>query len=189
MTEMHDELFISVDVETSGPYPGSYSLLSIGACVAQEPSQTFYIELKPISKHYDEKALEVTGFSLEALEQTGIAPKAAMEAFSHWITEVSGEAPSVFVGLNAPFDWAFVNHYFLKFLGRNPFGFAALDIKALFMGMTGCSWRDTRSSQINKILKPSSRGNHDALRDATAQAELFELIMDRIRKKKFANID
>ncbi|MFL1482375.1 3'-5' exonuclease, partial [Pseudomonas grimontii] len=29
---MHpDELYVSVDVETSGPIPGEYSLLSIGA--------------------------------------------------------------------------------------------------------------------------------------------------------------
>jgi uncharacterized OsmC-like protein len=28
-----DKTYISVDVETSGPTPGDYSLLSIGACL------------------------------------------------------------------------------------------------------------------------------------------------------------
>ena len=41
------ETFISVDVETSGPYPERYSLLSIGACVVENPDEGFYIELKP----------------------------------------------------------------------------------------------------------------------------------------------
>lgn len=37
-----DELYISVDVETSGPVPGIYSLLSIGACLVSEPAQSIY---------------------------------------------------------------------------------------------------------------------------------------------------
>ena len=41
---------------------------------------------------------------------------------------------SVFVGFNAPFDWSFVNYYFHRFLGHNPFGFTAVDIKAYYMG-------------------------------------------------------
>lgn len=31
-----NECFISVDVETSGPIPGEFSLLSIGACVVPD---------------------------------------------------------------------------------------------------------------------------------------------------------
>jgi hypothetical protein len=34
------EIFVSVDVEASGPIPGKYSMLSIGACVAFDPSFT-----------------------------------------------------------------------------------------------------------------------------------------------------
>jgi hypothetical protein len=82
------------------------------------------------------------------------------------------------VGLNAPFDWSFVNYYFLKYLGVNPFGFTALDIKALFMGVTGCSWYDTRSSSISKRVHPTLKGDHDALHDARYQAELFRLVYE-----------
>ena len=42
------ELLISVDVETAGPNPSQYSLLSIGACLVDEPDQKFYIELTPV---------------------------------------------------------------------------------------------------------------------------------------------
>ena len=89
---------------------------------------------------------------------------------------------AVFVGLNAPFDWTFVNYYFLKYHDQNPFGFTALDIKALFMGATGCTWYETRSSAIDKVVKPHQKGDHDALHDARYQAELFRSVYDLSRR-------
>jgi hypothetical protein len=41
----------------------------------------------------------------------------------------------------------FVNSYFHRFLGRNPFGHAALDMKAFFMGLTGVKWSETALQQ------------------------------------------
>jgi ribonuclease T len=34
------EIFISVDIESSGPIPGEYSLLSIGACLLSDPEES-----------------------------------------------------------------------------------------------------------------------------------------------------
>ncbi len=153
MTEER-EVFISVDVETAGPIPGEYSLLSIGACDVDDPARTFACELKPLNRNADPKALEVSGLSLEKLDQTGLRPPEAMKLFDAWLacSVGPGEKP-VFVGLNAPFDWSFVNYYFHRFMGRNPFGFAALDLKAYFMGAMGCHWADTRSSHMAEVLK------------------------------------
>jgi DNA polymerase III epsilon subunit-like protein len=174
------EVFVSVDVETAGPIPGEYSLPSIGACDVDDASRTFTCELKPLNRNADPKALEVVGFSLEALDKTGLPPEDAMRAFLHWSTGLVKPGESlVFVGFNAPFDWSFVNYYFHKFVGENPFGFAALDIKAYYMGATGCSWADTRSSRMAGVLKPRQRGDHQALHDAQYQAELFRLIRRR----------
>ena len=104
-----------------------------------------------------------------------------MKAFAAWIETVVGEADTpVFVGFNAPFDWSFINYYFHKFTGANPFGFTALDIKAYYMGATGSSWRETRSSVIDAHLKPKSKSDHNALHDAQYQAELFRLIRDEL---------
>ncbi len=101
-----------------------------------------------------------------------------MSRFEDWIAEVTPKShQSVFVGLNAPFDWAFVNHYFLDLRGRNPFGFSALDIKALYMGKTGCDWLDARSSTMRRVLNAKLEGDHNALHDALAQAELLRLIL------------
>ena len=173
------ELFISVDVETSGPVPGEFSLLTIGACLVDDPERAFSCALKPVGDRVDPKAMAVTGLSVEDLRRTGREPDEAMRSFAAWVADVAaGGVKPVFVGLNAPFDWSFVNYYFHRFTGTNPFGFTALDIKAYYMGATGCSWGDTRSSALVERLRPSSRGNHDALDDARHQAELFRLVRD-----------
>lgn len=174
------EVFLSVDVETSGPIPGEYSLLTIGACDVSDPKQTFSCALKPITRNADPKALEVTGLCLDRLERDGLAPAVGMQEFKDWIVSAAGpDATPVFVGFNAPFDWSFVNYYFHRYLGENPFGFAALDIKSMYMGAARSSWAQTRSSQIAEALHPALKGDHDALHDAQYQAELFRLIRQR----------
>lgn len=171
------EIFVSVDVETSGPIPGEYSLLSIGACSVFDPDQGFTCEIKPINDKFDPKALEVAGLSMQDLTRRGLEPETAMKSFSEWLSTLAGhDNMIVFVGFNAPFDWSFVNYYFHRFMGGNPFGFTALDIKALYMGATGASWHDTRSSKIAEHLKPVLIGTHDALHDARYQAEIFRLV-------------
>lgn len=182
MKQKSDELLISVDVETSGPIPGEFSLLSIGACVIDNEYETFKCILKPINMNADPKALEVTGLSLETLMKDGLTPEDAFDKFSKWILKIKEDRKVVFVGFNAPFDWSFINYYFWKYYGENPFGFSALDIKAYYMGASGCSWHDTRSSNIAEKLHPKSSGDHDALHDALYQAELFKLIRNTVRK-------
>lgn len=171
------EVFFSVDVETSGPIPGEYSLLTIGACDVFNDTQTFECKLKPTTRNAIPEALAVTGLSLEALEHEGLTPVEAMQNFHDWVKDVAGtDGKPVFVGFNAAFDWSFINYYFHRYLGENPFGFSALDIKALYMGSENCTWRETKSSQMATKLHSILEGNHDALRDAQYQAELFRLI-------------
>ena len=177
------ECFISVDVETSGPIPGAFSLLSIGACVVPEdataigndPAAEFYCTVKPLSEaSSDPAALAVAGFSLDELGKSGSTPEDAMLSFERWVMTVADSANPIFVGLNAPFDWSFINYYFHRFVGHNPFGFTALDIKALYMGSTGCKWEETRSSRMKTELGLTQKEpSHHALDDARAQAELF----------------
>lgn len=178
MTKDRD-ILVSVDVETSGPIPGEYSLLTIGAC-AIDGDDVFSCELKPLNGNAESKAMEVIGLSLDSLEQTGLPPLQAMSSFSNWLDGLRVEAGSlVFVGLNAPFDWSFVNYYFHRFMRRNPFGYTALDIKAYYMGVTGCRWTEATSSTMSKTLRPHTAPDHDALHDALFQAELYRLIRGR----------
>lgn len=177
MTQEKREVFVSVDVETAGPIPGEYSMLSIGACLVDEPAIRFSCKLKPTTDNADPAAMAVAGLSLAELAEAGLDPETAMRQFRVWLDEVAGDdGQPIFVGFNAPFDWSFINYYFHLFSDDNPFGFTAIDIKAFYMGATGCLWADTRSSRIAKHLKPTRSGDHDALHDALYQAELFRLI-------------
>lgn len=181
----NNEVFISIDIETSGPLVGEHSMITLGACLAYKPEVSFSIMLKPIGDKFLAEALDISGLTLAEAEKEGVQPIEAMKMLSEWIEDnlVEGDYP-VFVGLNAPFDWGFVNYYFLKYLGGNPFGFTAVDIKALFMGVTGCSWKDTKSSMIDLIVKPASQGDHNALHDALYQAELFRSVYEMSKKNK-----
>lgn len=173
------ETFISVDIETSGPIPGEFSLLSIGACLVYDPDVSFECLVKPVNRNADPEALKVTGLDLDVLTKNGEDPESAFRRFASWIEHVpsaDNKAP-IFVGFNAAFDWSFVNYYFHRYLGHNPFGFAALDIKSLYMGKMQSAWSETKSSVITKQLQPKLRGNHTALDDARFQAELFRLIL------------
>ncbi len=173
---MKSELYISVDIEASGPIPGEYSMLSLGACVISDISKTFYVELKPINDNYIQRAVEVSKLSINELKIKGIEPAISMKDFEDWITRVceSKSNRPVFVAFNATFDWSFVNYYFHKFLGRNPFGISGLDIKAYYMGMKKCLWADTIKKKVRSDFPSKTKHTHHALDDAIEQAEIFE---------------
>lgn len=176
---MSKEIFISVDVEAAGPIPGEYSMLSIGACDVDNLERSFYAELKPINDNADPAALAISRLSLDTLKVKGKDPATAMSQFNNWINQIAGERIPVFVGFNASFDWAFVNWYFHKFLGDNPFGIGGLDIKAYYMGLSGCTWAETRSSKLPEVFKQSISSTHNAMDDARAQAEIFRNMLTR----------
>lgn len=180
----HSETYISVDVEAAGPYPGEYALLSIGACTVDRPQSTFYVELKPDVLNITPESLAVHQLSLDKLRQTGLEPAEALRDFEAWLVEVTPPAHRpIFVAFNAAFDWMFVNAYFHKYLGRNPFGHAALDIKALYMGFQRTTWAETSMRLISERYLPQSPLTHHALEDALRQCELFEKILTDISRK------
>ncbi len=178
----HPEAYISVDIETAGPTPGQFSLLSIGACTINNPQQTFYIELQPSNDNMLPEAYAIHELSLEGLRENGVPPGEAMKRFESWLMDVvpAGQNPT-FVAFNAPFDWMFVNEYFHRHLGRNPFGHTALDIKAYYMGVTGSSWQDTSMRNVSKVYLDGRDIKHNALEDALDQAEIFLGVLKQAR--------
>lgn len=181
------EEYISVDVEASGPVPGEYSMLSIGACTVSNTENNFYVELRPISDQYVSEALEVSGLSLPHLHEHGTDPAEAMPSLRDWVRKVSVSRRPVFVGFNAGFDWAFVNWYFHMFLGENPFGIGGVDIKAYYMGYSGSNWRATTSSKLPEWLQPTQPQTHNALDDSRAQAEIFRKLLEASRVRQDAS--
>ncbi len=172
------ECWISVDVETAGPNPGSYSLLAIGACRYDDPTIGFSIRLVPVHDRAEASAVAVSGLDLAELSRSGTEPAAAMQAFADWLEEVvpSGTRP-VFVGFNAGFDWMFVCDYFHRYLGRNPFGHASIDIKSVALGALGIPWPQTSLRSLSARLLDGRLLTHDALQDARDQATLLRTVL------------
>ena len=120
-------------------------MLSIGACTVSEPVETFYVEIQPDQEAFSPEALQVSGLSMDELRENGVPPEQAMQAICGLGEDKSHQQNSrpIFVAFNAPFDWMFVNDYFHRYLGHNPFGHSALDMKAFYMGLRGVAWSET----------------------------------------------
>ncbi len=175
------EAFVSVDVETAGPYPSEYSLLAIGACLVSDPQRGFYVELQPLNDNAVPEAMAVHGLTLQALAARGLPPAEALRQYEQWLAaEIPSDQPPIFVAFNAPFDWMFVAEYFHRFLGRNPFGHAALDIKSFYMGVSGVRWSETSMRNLSPHYLNNQPLTHHALRDAQDQAAIFRQLLVRV---------
>lgn len=170
--------FISVDVEASGPVPGEFSMLSLGACVVGKTDEQFYVELKPITRKQDPDAMRVNGLNHDDLEKRGTDPTQAMLAFESWIDQATpkGYRP-IFVAYPATFDWMFVAYYFHRFLARNPFGVSGLDLTSMYAGQfSTANWT---VEELEQRLAADLPLTHNALEDAMVQSTVFERLLRR----------
>ena len=118
--------FVIVDVESDGPIPAEFSMVCFGAVLFDDRlDKSFYGKTRPISDRFDPEALAVSGFSREK-HLTFDDPKVVMEAFAGWLDQHTKGRP-IFVSDNLAFDWQFINYYFHRFLGWNPFGFSGVN--------------------------------------------------------------
>jgi hypothetical protein len=180
------DLYISADVETDGPVPGPYSLLSFGLSAVgrydgrtfeqwDAREKTFYAELRPISSHFQAEALEVNGLDRDRLQATGKLPADAMAEASAWVQAVCPECRPILVAYPVAFDWAFLYWYFERYApGGSPFGHSScLDIRTLYQAVTGTVFDRSGKAAMPDFLRPDSPHTHNALDDAIEQGELF----------------
>ena len=181
--------FYCVDIECSGPVPPKYDMISIGAVVVRglAPNltlgETFYRELAPRSPHVDEGASAVHGLDVEALRTHGLDRTEALRQLSDFVQRTCdpGSTP-VFVGHNAPFAWSFVNHAYHTDGLPNPFGYKALDTKALAMGVLGVHWFDSSKETLEQALslpEQDREQTHRADYDAWYQAHILIGLLNR----------
>ena len=183
------DFYFSVDVETDGPIPGDYSMLSFAIVVAgyhdghrfvsaEEPSVGYW-ELKPISDQFDRDAMSINRLDRQALTANGVDPRAAMKDASSWVLNHSQGRRPVMVGSPIGFDWMFMHWYFIKFLGESPFGHSsAFDLK------TAISVRFDRPVAMSgrrnfpQWMGSDIQHTHNARDDAMKQAEEFQSIRE-----------
>jgi ribonuclease T len=180
------ETWISVDVEASGPTPGAGSLLAIGACLVDRPEEGIELLLQPDPDlPWRDDAQAIHGLARDQLAREGLEPARAMGELAAWLEHVvpPGHRP-IFVAFNAPFDWMFVADYAWRYLGRNPFGSSALDLKSLYLGRhldTVEHWGETTSDHVRDRYPVDLPHTHAALEDAREQAEICRRIRDEAR--------
>ena len=160
--------FVIVDVESDGPIPAEFSMVSFGAVLFNDAlDKTFYGKTRPISDRFVPEALAISGFSREQ-HLSFDDPKAAMESFASWLDQHAKGRP-VFVSDNVAFDWQFINYYFHRFLGRNPFGFSGRRIGDLYAGLVkdaskATEWKKFRVTKHTHNPVDDAKGNAEALK-------------------------
>lgn len=185
------DAYFSADVETDGPIPGTFSLLSFALVYAgsfdgkkfRRPASyqdAFYAELKPISPHFQPEALEVNGLDRDALLKKGMSPEQAMSAADAWIRRVAGNARPVLVAYPVSFDWAWLYWYFVQFTkSGSPFGYSrCFDLKTALAVKSGIPISEAGRSRLPASLVSSRPHTHNALDDAIEQAEIFANVFE-----------
>lgn len=181
------EIYLSTDVEVDGPIPGPYSMLSLGTA-AFLPDKTllgtFSANLETLpgaSAHPDtvkwwEKHPEAWKRCRENLRD----PKEAITEYVAWIEGLQGKP--VFVGYPAAFDFMYVYWYLIRFVGRSPFSFSALDVKTMAMTVLKLEFRETAKKNMPKRWFEEMPHTHVALDDAMEQGLLFCNILAESRR-------
>lgn len=157
--------YILVDVESDGPIPGDFSMISFGAVLVEGAlDKTFYGKLKPISDNFIPEALAVSGHT-RAEVMAFDEPKKVMLDFGDWIKETCKDRP-IFISDNNGFDWMFICWYFHHFTGGNPFGFSSQNLGSLYKGLvkdTFQNFKHLRKTKHTHHPVDDARGNAEAL--------------------------
>jgi len=169
---------IIVDVEADGPCPGLYSIVCFGAVKVDtraimpgETPETFYGRTSPISNEWVPEALAISGFTREQ-HLTLPDPIFTMGIFDNWLKMVCGDSRPIFASDNNGFDWQFINYYFHRFLGRNPFGFSSMNLNSLYKGVHKSLHANWKREMKGLTVKHDHNPVHDAHRMAQALIQM-----------------
>ena len=154
---------IIVDVESDGPCPDLYSMVCFGAVCLNDLSKTFYGKTAPISNQYIKEALNVSGYTRFEHKEFP-EPKETMIEFKNWLESV--DKKPIFISDNPAFDWQWINYYFHRYIGKNPFGFSARRIGDIYSGLV----HDMRKSNEWKRFR-KTKHTHNPVDDAIGNAE------------------
>lgn len=172
------EIYVSTDVEADGPIPGPHSMLSFGsaAYLADKTLVSTFtanlVELPGAAPHPDTQAFwDRNPAAWAACRKDPIEPAIAMPRYVEWLEGLPGTP--VFVGYPASYDFLFVYWYLMRFAGRSPFSFSALDIKTYAMAMLKVPYREASKRNMPSRWFDPAPHTHVALDDAIEQGALF----------------
>jgi hypothetical protein len=183
--------YFSADVETDGPIPGPFSILSFALVYAgsfdgrhfQRPGnyeERLYKELRPISENFEPEALRVNGLDRARLCLEGETPEKAMTEACRWVKRIAGTAQPVLVAYPLSFDWSWLYWYFIRFsTDGSPFAYSrCFDIKTALAVKAVIPISAASRSRIDPSLRSRHPHTHHAVDDAIAQAEIFANVFE-----------
>jgi hypothetical protein len=185
------DAYFSADVETDGPIPGSFSILSFAMVYAgsfdgrkfirpDNYDRVFYRELKPISDNFQREALAVNGLDRDRLRVEGVTPRIAMTEAFNWVTAGAGDGKPVLVAYPLSFDWTWLYWYFVQFCEQgSPFDYSrCFDIKTAVAVKAGVPIAEAGRSRLDMSLSSRRPHTHHAIDDAIEQAEIFANVFE-----------
>lgn len=185
-----EEIYVATDIETDGPSPGQYSMLSF-ASVAFQLDKTIIstfernLDLLPGAKRHP-KNMKFWSESPEAWEACRVntePPEKAMKDYSDWLRDLGGTP--VMVAHPVGFDFTFIHWYLHEFTGESPFFPAGLDITSYAMSLMGTPFTKSHKPYMPKEwIDTEYAHTHIALDDALGHAMTFCNIVEANNKKK-----
>jgi Exonuclease len=185
------DAYFSADVETDGPIPGPFSILSFALVYAgafdgnrflrpTDYRSVFYKELRPISEVFEPEALRVNGLDRARLCREGESPETVMTDAAHWVRSVAGSRQPVLVAYPLSFDWTWLYWYFIRFSKEgSPFDYSrCFDIKTAVAVKAGIPISEAGRSRLRPSLRSAHAHTHHAIDDATEQAEIFAKVFE-----------
>jgi hypothetical protein len=144
-----EELYFSTDIETDGPIPGSYSMLSFGVVALTKDGEelgAFQANLHMLPEAKQDpgtmKWWDTQPVAWSVCRQNLQTPIGAMKDFVRWVDKICGQKyKPVMVCMPAGFDFLFMYWYMKEFADYSPFSFSCVDMKSYAMGMRNKPYR------------------------------------------------
>ena len=182
-----NQIYVIVDIETDGPVPGLYSMLSIGAVASTDTEQVseFYRKITPYEEAKpDPDTMEWWKAHPDVWAEVTTdaeSPEVVMRDFLNWIKSLG--AKPIFVAQPIEFDFNFVCWYLHKFVQENPFSDytgiqRTLDMASFSAGKFNLPLSRARGNQLPASFRDGMpEHSHKAIDDARGYGVILRGIL------------
>ncbi|XWV25304.1 DNA polymerase III subunit epsilon [Tupanvirus deep ocean] len=191
MSKVKENVFVSVDVETTGDSPCTSSCIMIGCVVfrnidvTKETSDHEWIlekkrwcieeiEGRPMDDRCYREFWSKNQQLLEYIKSHAVDAKTAMKSFAEWYSNILSSYNCTFIARPSSFDWQWINCIYDEFGPENkpklPFSIICVSSIMKLFGFLGFSWDNIIKPQLDDQRYGMT---HYADDDALYQAYMF----------------
>lgn len=182
-------MIVAIDTETGGTNPSKDALLSISACLVDEPAKNFTVFIAPDPKlAINDEAAAVNGYKPDLWQKRGAVPLLeALRRFKTWLP-YSGNDP---LAHNAGFDKAFLEEaerqanfrLYLRYRWRCSMAGMFLVNDALDLALPDLKL-ETLARASGHWGQEYKRGVHQSLDDVLACAAGWKWLIQKVRERR-----